>query len=156
MISEVDDFLADEEWSIDSLIRAAAAFPSNVASCPQRTYAILTRYNTIPNFVEWAHSFKVPISIRRYESIQRFTSELLDIYTEYKSNLLILNDIIKHPDHYNFTEDSNKLKNDLGDMLTERTANKAQMSEIVAIIETLYVVAISWRLKMILTIQQEC
>ncbi|KAF9763149.1 hypothetical protein IL306_003229 [Fusarium sp. DS 682] len=42
---------SDEEWTIESLIRASSAFADNVAKCPQRTWAILTRYDTVQEFV---------------------------------------------------------------------------------------------------------
>jgi hypothetical protein len=133
-----------EEWTIDSLVRAASAFPENVARCPQRTWAILTRYNTVPNFVVWASAFSPPISIRRYEGVQRYTSELLDMYIEYKSNLLIINDAIRHVDRYSVSHRADAVKVDLDNMIKARKSLRGEMAKIVNRIEMLYGCSMVW------------
>lgn len=41
----------EQQWDIKSLMQAAARFPDLVADCPQRTYAILTKYDNLRSFV---------------------------------------------------------------------------------------------------------
>ncbi|MCJ1388514.1 hypothetical protein MMC18_001361 [Xylographa bjoerkii] len=126
-----------EEWTIESLVRAASSFPEKVAKCPQRTWAILTRYDTIPNFVEHANSQEPPISVQRYEGIQRYTSELLDMYIEYKYNLLIVNDAIRHPDKYQISLRPDFIDVTVDDLVKERKKLKREMVKIVKYIEDL-------------------
>ena len=127
----------DEEWTIESLVRASSAFADNVAKCPQRTWAILTRYDTVPGFVVWSSTFSPPITIRRYEGVQRLTSELLDMYIEYKGNLLILNDAIRHQDRYEESQRPDRIDLALGALIDARRALRAEMGKIVSNIEAL-------------------
>ncbi|KAL9933586.1 hypothetical protein V8E36_007762 [Tilletia maclaganii] len=70
----------DEEWNIDSLMAAANRFPYLVSMFPQRTHAILTKYDTLRSFV----LLKAPsISPLKYENAQLYTETLLDYYLEY-------------------------------------------------------------------------
>jgi hypothetical protein len=128
---------SNEEWTIESLIRAASAFPDNVAQCPQRTWAILTRYDTIPSFVVWSSGLTNPIRVKRYEGVQRFTSELLDMYIEHKGNLLILNDVIHHPERYEISSHKDKIEKDLDILLNARSLLRKDMNSIVEKIEAL-------------------
>ncbi|KAI9835476.1 MAG: hypothetical protein M1837_003785 [Sclerophora amabilis] len=72
----------DEQWDIDSLIRTAARFPDLVADAPQRTYAILTNYDTLRSFVA-----RKPVNLNPlpYENATLYTNALLDSYMSYKS-----------------------------------------------------------------------
>ncbi|PWN86841.1 hypothetical protein FA10DRAFT_213195, partial [Acaromyces ingoldii] len=72
----------DEEWSIDSLLAAANRFPYLVAQFPQRTHAILTRYDTLRSFVRLRPR---PLSKIGYENAAVYTNTLMDAYLEYKS-----------------------------------------------------------------------
>lgn len=126
-----------QEWTLDSLMATASAFPDNVASCPQRTSAILSRYNTVPSFVEWMNTITPAIQVRRYEGVQRYTSELLDTFIEYKSNLLLLNNAIRHPEQYRPSSVEDAVPVDLKTMVNERRMLKAQMERMVHRIELL-------------------
>lgn len=70
-----------EDWSIDSLKKAAAAFPDLVAITPQRTNAILTKYTSLDSFHRQQTNFK-PLD---YENAGIYTGALLDAYMDYKS-----------------------------------------------------------------------
>ncbi|KAH7142929.1 hypothetical protein B0J13DRAFT_596179 [Dactylonectria estremocensis] len=70
-----------EDWTIQSLKKAAAAFPELVAITPQRTYAILTKYTSLASF----HKQKTDFSPLDYESAGIYTRALLDHYMDYKS-----------------------------------------------------------------------
>ncbi|KAL9564490.1 hypothetical protein ACKAV7_010942 [Fusarium commune] len=113
------------------------AFADNVAKCPQRTWAILSRYDTVPEFVLWSSDFQPPVTVRRYEGVQRFTSELLDMYIEYKGNMLILNDAIRHRDRYEASEDTDAVDMSMNSLINARTSLRAEMSKIVGKIEIL-------------------
>ena len=71
----------NEDWSIETLKKAAAAFPDLVAITPQRTYAILTRYTALDSFHRQKTDFK-PLD---YENAGIYTGALLDAYMDYKS-----------------------------------------------------------------------
>lgn len=68
------------EWSIPNLLEAAAAFPNQVAKCPQKTWAIITKYQYLRSYVETVsnHTFI------EYELAASYTSVLLDNFIEYK------------------------------------------------------------------------
>ncbi|KAF2805523.1 uncharacterized protein BDZ99DRAFT_423807 [Mytilinidion resinicola] len=70
-----------KEWDIPALTRVAMEFPDNVAACPQRTYAILTKYSSLRSF----HEQMVKGSPLDYENAGIYTSSLLDAYMDYKS-----------------------------------------------------------------------
>ncbi|KAF4946493.1 hypothetical protein FGADI_11131 [Fusarium gaditjirri] len=72
---------ADELWSIESLTKAAAAFPYNVARCPQRTYAILTKYENLLSF----QKLSPKPTILDYDVASLYTNDLLDAMMAYKS-----------------------------------------------------------------------
>lgn len=128
---------ANEDWTIDSLIRASSAFPDNVAQCPQRTWAILTRYDTVPQFVLWSRKCNPQITVRKYEGVQRFTSELLDMYIEYKGNLIILNDAIRHQDDYERSPRPDGVEMALSKLIEARKSLRGEMTKIVRKIEAL-------------------
>lgn len=72
----------DEEWTIDSLIRAASRFPALVAKYPQRTHCILTKYESIRSFVKNRPKALSPLN---YENAALYTNILMDSYMAYKS-----------------------------------------------------------------------
>ncbi|KAM5358857.1 hypothetical protein ACJZ2D_014916 [Fusarium nematophilum] len=72
----------DEPWGIESLMSAAARFPDLVAITPQRTYAILTKYESLRSFVKLKPA---RYSEMKYESAQLYTYMLMDTYMDYKS-----------------------------------------------------------------------
>ena len=70
-----------EDWTINSLKKAAAAFPELVAITPQRTFAILTKYTALADFQKKQRNF-TPLD---YENAGIYTSALLDSYMDYKA-----------------------------------------------------------------------
>ncbi|KAK0515643.1 hypothetical protein JMJ35_001677 [Cladonia borealis] len=58
----------DQQWDIKSLMQAAARFPDLVADCPQRTHAILTKYETLRSFVEGSQPGSLHFSSKNKES----------------------------------------------------------------------------------------
>ncbi|KAF4341606.1 hypothetical protein FBEOM_4508 [Fusarium beomiforme] len=69
-----------EDWTIDSLKKAAAAFPDLVAITPQRTYAILTKYSALEDF----HKKNTEYDVLSYENAGIYTGSLLDSFMDYK------------------------------------------------------------------------
>jgi hypothetical protein len=72
----------EQQWDIQSLMAAAARFPDLVADCPQRTYAILTKYDSLRSFVA---AKPASYTALQYENAQIYTSTLLDSFVSYKS-----------------------------------------------------------------------
>jgi hypothetical protein len=72
----------EQQWDIQSLMAAAARFPDLVADCPQRTYAILTKYDSLRSFVS---AKPASYTTLQYENAQIYTSTLLDSFVSYKS-----------------------------------------------------------------------
>jgi hypothetical protein len=118
-------------------MRAASSFADNVAKCPQRTYAILSRYDTVPTFIKYASKPGLELSIRHYEGVQSLTSDLLDTFLEYKSNLLIINDAINQPSLYAEAARPDAVSVTIETLIEERKKTKLEMRNIAAIIHTL-------------------
>ncbi|EXJ55901.1 hypothetical protein A1O7_08832 [Cladophialophora yegresii CBS 114405] len=72
----------EQPWNIQSIMEAAARFPSLVANCPQRTHAILTKYESLRSFVSLRPAAYSPI---QYENAQIYTNVLMDAFMSYKS-----------------------------------------------------------------------
>ncbi|KAI0147799.1 hypothetical protein GGR57DRAFT_475869 [Xylariaceae sp. FL1272] len=72
----------EQQWDIQSLMAAAARFPDLVADCPQRTYAILTKYDSLRSFVARKPASYTPL---QYENAQIYTNTLLDSFVAYKA-----------------------------------------------------------------------
>ncbi|KAL9938485.1 hypothetical protein V8E36_003108 [Tilletia maclaganii] len=72
----------DEQWSIDSLLAAANRFPYLASQYPQRTYAILTKYESLRSYVKLKPAKVSPLS---YENAAVYTGTLLDAYLEYSA-----------------------------------------------------------------------
>ncbi|KAK4221372.1 hypothetical protein QBC38DRAFT_513609 [Podospora fimiseda] len=72
----------EQQWDIKSLMQAAARFPDLVADCPQRTYAILTKYENLRSFVA-----RKPASYSKlqYENAQLYTNVLMEAFMSYKT-----------------------------------------------------------------------
>lgn len=81
----------EQQWDIKSLMAAAARFPDLVADCPQRTYAILTKYDSLRSFV-----VRQPpaYSKMQYENAQMYTNVLMDAFMSYKALYKQLSDQI--------------------------------------------------------------
>ncbi|KAF4446873.1 Mannose-binding lectin [Fusarium austroafricanum] len=72
----------DQPWNIQSIMEAAARFPELVSHCPQRTYAVLTKYDTLRSFVSQRPASFSPL---QYENAQMYTNVLMDAFMTYKS-----------------------------------------------------------------------
>ncbi|RAL08768.1 hypothetical protein BO97DRAFT_480426 [Aspergillus homomorphus CBS 101889] len=72
----------EQQWDIKSLMQAAARFPDLVAECPQRIYAILTKYDTLRSFVRLKPASYTPL---QYENAQLYTNSLMEAYMTYKA-----------------------------------------------------------------------
>jgi len=72
----------EQQWNIQSLMQAAARFPDLVADCPQRTYAILTKYDSLRSFVARKPESYTAL---QYENAQIYTNALMDSFMSYKS-----------------------------------------------------------------------
>ncbi|KAF0636019.1 hypothetical protein FPSE5266_20341 [Fusarium pseudograminearum] len=72
----------DQPWTIQSLMETAARFPDLVASTPQRTYAILTKYESLRSFMALKPPALTPMY---YENASIYTNALLDAYMDYKN-----------------------------------------------------------------------
>lgn len=73
---------ANEQWDVDSLIRAASRFPDLVARSPQRIYAMLSKYESLRSFLELKPPNANPLD---YENAKLYTNSLMDSYMTYKS-----------------------------------------------------------------------
>ncbi|KAF5567875.1 hypothetical protein FNAPI_449 [Fusarium napiforme] len=72
----------DKPWTIQTLMETASKFPDLVANTPQRTYAILTKYEALRSFM----ALKPPkLSPMYYENAAIYTNALLDAYMDYKN-----------------------------------------------------------------------
>ncbi|OBS23324.1 hypothetical protein FPOA_03873 [Fusarium poae] len=72
----------NQPWTIKALMETAARFPDLVASTPQRTYAILTKYESLRSFM----ALKPPkLTPMYYENASIYTNALLDAYMDYKN-----------------------------------------------------------------------
>lgn len=72
----------EQQWDIKSLMAAASRFPDLVADCPQRTYAILTKYDSLRSFQARKPAAYTPL---QYEHAQIYTNALLDSFMSYKA-----------------------------------------------------------------------
>lgn len=123
------------EWSLDTLLRTAAAFPARVASCPQHTWAILTKYDNDRDFVLWADKNK--ITIPQYQGVQAYVSDLLDMYMAYKNNIAKLQAVLQNPKDYVMSSAPEAISTTIAALAGERKKMKAQMGLIVKEIDIL-------------------
>ncbi|KAK3984473.1 hypothetical protein QBC44DRAFT_388282 [Cladorrhinum sp. PSN332] len=123
----------DEEWTLESLYRTAAAFPAKVAECPQRTWAILTPYNHTKNFVEW--SKKHDIRLPQFEGAQSFANDLLDMYMEYKNCVNRIQSVLTNPLDYVASGSSDAIDIRIEKLLEVRAELKRQMKLINRVID---------------------
>jgi hypothetical protein len=126
---------AEEEWSLDTLYKAAAAFPSKVARCPQRTWAILTPYTHTKNFVVWAADKQ--IKVPHFDGAEMYTSDLLDMYMEYKFMIGRIQGILANPLEYVISPVTNAFSISIDELLQVRKDCKAQMKLITGEMDTM-------------------
>lgn len=126
-----------EEWSLETLMRAAASFPARVAACPQRTYAILSKYENNLSFRAFGKKHK--IELRNYAIAQRYASDLLDTFMDYKSNLARIQHVLSNPTDYKIAPVADPININVQDLLVERKKMKRTMAKIVENIDALWV-----------------
>lgn len=133
------DFLipasANEEWSIDLLFQVAAAFPAKVAARPQRTWAILTRYDNNLSFLQWAATRY--IKARDFTDAQLYASDLLDTYVGYENNLLTIQNVLACPEAYKIGAGNRPVNLSVADLVAERKKMKKEMGKIIGQIDKL-------------------
>ncbi|KAA8897744.1 hypothetical protein FN846DRAFT_992263 [Sphaerosporella brunnea] len=124
-----------EEWSINTLFKVAAGFPARVAQTPQRSWAILTKYDSNRDFVRWAKLNA--LKIKHYHNVQQYTSDLLDNYMEWKNNLARIQDVLANPSTYQASAVDQAIEVSVDDLVSERKKMKKQMANIVEEIDKL-------------------
>lgn len=121
---------------MDTLLQAAASFPSKVASCPQRTWAILTKYDTNAKFIAYADA--EDIEVKDFASVTPYASDLLDQYMVYKNNLAILHRVLATPAAYRISSvAAHPIHVSVKALIEERKLMKAEMVKIIAQIDKL-------------------
>jgi hypothetical protein len=80
------------------MFAAAAAFPDKVATCPQRTWAILTKYTANRSFVAWSRKEK--FTSLMYDNVLSYTDELFENFMEYKQLVKLTDQILASPGSY--------------------------------------------------------
>ncbi|EON70064.1 hypothetical protein W97_09330 [Coniosporium apollinis CBS 100218] len=125
-----------KSWDMDSMFTAAAAFPAQVAKCPQRTWAVLIKYKANRSFVEWSENKKfTPLE---YENISSFTGELFENFMEYKLLLKKVQDMLQNRDSYEVQPDRhNAITTDVPTLIAVRSAMHNEMNKIVEAVDVL-------------------
>ena len=109
-----------EEWSLESLFKAAADFPAYVDCCPQRTWAILTKYDNNRSFLEWADRYN--IKVPSFTNYQQYISDLLDVFMEYKNNLSRIQAVLARPELYTISQATAPVDINAETLVAERKA----------------------------------
>lgn len=120
---------ASQPWSFETLLAVASAFPSYVATCPQRAWAILSKYDNNMEFLKWAEPPR-NIAIRDYTNVQRYTSDLLDLYMQHLANLQVIYNVLADPKAYRISAAKRPIPISIKILVDERKAMKAEMTRI--------------------------
>ncbi|PKK40952.1 hypothetical protein CI102_15064 [Trichoderma harzianum] len=123
-----------EEWTLESLLRAASGFPARVATCPERTWAVLTPYTQNQSFVKWAAESK--IYVPTFSHIEQYTHDLLDSYMLYKRHLVLLQTAMGNPLAFRESKCDNHIPLDVHSLVETRKDIKREMAKIVGIIDS--------------------
>lgn len=75
-----DDETKVEGWTIESMAKAAFAFPDRVRHTPQRTHAVITKYSALRSYQLLSNKGS-PLD---YENAGVYTNSLLESYLDYK------------------------------------------------------------------------
>ncbi|KAI0509146.1 hypothetical protein F5B22DRAFT_618628 [Xylaria bambusicola] len=124
-----------EAWTLDSLLSAAAKFPSMVEKSPMRTWAILTRYDRNSGFVKWAADKNVVIP--DFSRAQQISSNLLDEFVVHKRNLSLLQAIMADPTAYVPSADKDAITTDFRVLIEERNKIRDERRKYSRIIDSL-------------------
>ncbi|KAK6526471.1 hypothetical protein TWF694_005057 [Orbilia ellipsospora] len=127
----------DQQWDMDSLFKAAAAFPEKVAKCPQRTWAILTKYKQNRSYVVWAEKKALEKSPLDYDNVISYTGLLFDNYMEYKTLLRRLRKVIQSKEDYVKCGGDDAIPVDIVSLIAVRSALNDEMSKIVSAVDAL-------------------
>ncbi|KAI0198005.1 hypothetical protein F4808DRAFT_463216 [Astrocystis sublimbata] len=130
-----------EIWTLARVLRAAKSFPARVAECPQRTHAVLTRWDRNPSFVAWAveNGIVVP-DFGPGSLVYGLVGRLLDDFFELKRILKYLMQVMAEPEDYEVascdsegSEDPVKLS--IQALMKERTMMRGEMGKIVRVVD---------------------
>ncbi|KAI6777470.1 hypothetical protein HG530_001415 [Fusarium avenaceum] len=122
-------------WDVDSIFKAAAAFPQRVSERPQLTWAILTKYKSNRSFVEWASN--KPVKTLEYDQVSSYTAELFDSYMDYKILLKYVQLVIDGPESYEAVDGEDALDTSVETLLGVRFAFRKEQGKIVEAISVL-------------------
>lgn len=128
-------YLENTPWDIDSIFKAAAAFPQRVSERPQLTWAILTKYKSNRSFIEWASN--KPVKTLEYDQVSSYTAELFDSYMDYKILLKYVQLIIDDPDSYEAVDGEDALDTSIDTLLGVRLAFRKEQCKIIEAISVL-------------------
>ncbi|KAL2850461.1 hypothetical protein BJX68DRAFT_266671 [Aspergillus pseudodeflectus] len=124
-----------DEWTLQELFRAAAAFPARVSKTPKRTHAILTKYDNNLSFLSWAQPRQ--IKIPQYDNAYAYARELLDMYMSYKGHMALVQDTLASPDKFRKNDAVDAIDVSISSLATTRKIIRAEMSTIVEDIDKL-------------------
>jgi len=116
-------------------MKAASSFPTRVAACPQRTWAILTKYDNNRSFVEWADRYD--IRVPQFEKATQISSDLLDDFMEFKNNLVRIQAVMAAPGSFMKSPYKNPIGLSVEALVAERKQLKAEMARIARVIDQL-------------------
>ncbi|KAK6200855.1 hypothetical protein LQW54_009438 [Pestalotiopsis sp. IQ-011] len=71
----------DEDWTFDTLRKAAVKFPDYVAKTPMRTHVVLTKYSSLRSFLPFAARYSPMV----YENAGGYTTMLQEAFADYKN-----------------------------------------------------------------------
>ncbi|RBR08296.1 hypothetical protein FVER53590_13189 [Fusarium verticillioides] len=124
-----------EHYNINYALGKAMDFPGHVRQNPQRTWAILTKYEANRGFIEW--SARQTMSPTDYSGIGSFTSELFDSYVQYKCLSREVQRIISHRDQYVQVDKPRAIPLDVHTLQAVEDALASEMNKIVEVVNTL-------------------
>ncbi|CAE6443611.1 unnamed protein product [Rhizoctonia solani] len=128
---------AADPWTLETIFRAASAFPNKVALHPQYCWAILTRYTHNLSFHSALNTTLSSISVRSYANVNAYAADLLDDYMEYKANLLTIKKVLDEPIGYVLGPGSQPVGVRTEALVNARRKMKEEMGKIVKEIELL-------------------
>ncbi|KAF5024856.1 hypothetical protein F66182_3095 [Fusarium sp. NRRL 66182] len=71
----------EEDWTFDTMRAVALKFPDEVAKCPMKTHAVLTKYTSLKSF----HTSSVQFNPLSYENARVYTAALRDAFLDYQN-----------------------------------------------------------------------
>ncbi|KAF4332225.1 hypothetical protein FBEOM_13986 [Fusarium beomiforme] len=123
----------NQSWTLDSLYSAAAAFPANVARCPQKTWAILTPYYHSKSFLKWSKDKK--IKVPQFDGALVYANALLDMFMEYKTLVGRIQAVLNNPVNYICTKADNPIRVNVIELLEVRKELNKEMKKITKMVD---------------------